>query len=1129
MFEAISTPSLFLFGAATESLFSGPVLLLLLIVAVVAGIFLARFITNSLRVSDYSGRAAVVAVSLLVAGLMIVSKWPPKFGVDLSGGINMIGSLNLSEIDGRNGKPPKAEDIIPVLMNRVNPSGTEEIMIRPLGSDKIEVTMPTVDLEQAKDTWNNLVKVGLLEFRILANPEKHSELIQTARELARQGERSAKIMSSADPEVVVGKWVSIARVFNEELGIIEKDAPFKFVPGGLGLVRNASTGELINVNRLPLSGKLDQQKFQLAKWAKEQGVRDIQVLVVEPEERMDVQGKDLTKVSWKMDDTGGNAVSFNLTSEGSKRMGRLTGRNMKQPMGIVLDGKLHSAPTINGRISGSGEITGDFSRLEIDDLIGQLKSGKLDVAMNKQPISTDFIESTLGNELKQKGFWAIGLSMVLVLVFMVVYYRFAGFVAAFALLMNLVLILALVMAIGVKFTLTGLAGLVLTVGMSVDANVLIFERIREELARGAALRMAIRNGFDKARTTIVDANVTTLITALVLYAIGTEQIKGFAVTLVLGILMSMFTAIYVSRLVFDIWERKRWLKELNMNRILDKGKYNFLSMTKLTGLVSIGLIIAGLIGTFTLGAKILDQDLRGGSTARMVFKEKQDLKDVRSKLDALKVVYKPTGEEVEFNVSSYGTQGDLAGQKFKVDSNLPAWEGENSKDSRGNEIEKFKELDEILAETFAGKLMMHSVSVKGTANRPPAEADSNDQSSVTPLRSRPKSGEAFWNAVLPTPAALTGGMLVYQDEVDAPEEFIGAAEGETIQEEAPGSSDPAEAEQTPDVDPPATDSPVTQSPLGNLNLGSLDPTETAEVAEDVERNKLIKVKRTLVVEPASTGKTVASFIFEAAKRIEANLDEEQIVMDSKDKLADEAAETTKSKDWTVQLEVRDEAEADRILDEWQSRFNETPYFETSSSVGGQIAGETGNQAILAIVASLIGIVAYVWIRFQNLAFGLAAVVALVHDVLIVLGAIAISHWVSGGLWFVGIEKFKISLEIIAALLTVIGYSLNDTIVVFDRIREVRGKRTEITADMIDTSISQTLSRTILTSVTTFIVVFILYWFGGEAIHGFAFALVIGVIVGTYSSIFVASPALLWLMNSVGLNPGEVEPEVAEAK
>ena len=350
------------------------------------------------------------------------------------------------------------------------------------------------------------------------------------------------------------------------------------------------------------------------------------------------------------------------------------------------------------------------------------------------------------------------------------------------------------------------------------------------------------------------------------------------------------------------------------------------------------------------------------------------------------------------------------------------------------------------------------------------------------------------------------------------------AEGEPAEGEA--GSDTAETEQTP-----AVESPAVTPPVQSMNLGSSGSpeTEAQQVAEDVDLNKLIKVSRKLVVEPPTTGKTVASFIFEAAKRVEANLDEEQIVMDTKDKLADESVDTTSSKDWTVQLEVRNEAEADLILNEWKTRFNSTPYFPASSSVGGQIAGETGNQAILAIVASLIGIIAYVWIRFQNLAFGLAAVVALVHDVLIVLGAIAISHWLSGGLFFLGIDKFKISLEIIAALLTVIGYSLNDTIVVFDRIREVRGKRTEITADMIDTSISQTLSRTILTSVTTFIVVFILYWFGGDAIHGFAFALVVGVIVGTYSSIFVASPALLWLMNSVGLNPGEVEPEVAEAK
>jgi SecD/SecF fusion protein len=227
--------------------------------------------------------------------------------------------------------------------------------------------------------------------------------------------------------------------------------------------------------------------------------------------------------------------------------------------------------------------------------------------------------------------------------------------------------------------------------------------------------------------------------------------------------------------------------------------------------------------------------------------------------------------------------------------------------------------------------------------------------------------------------------------------------------------------------------------------------------------------------------------------------------------------------WKVTLDVQREQDSQEIINNWATKFNSKPYFPTTSKVGGQIAKQTQLQALAAIVASLIGIIAYIWIRFQNIAFGLAAVIALIHDVLIVLGAIAISHWFAGALGFLKIDEFKISLEIVAALLTVIGYSLNDTIVVFDRIREVRGKRTEITADMINDSISQTLSRTILTSLTTFIVVFILYWFGGDAIHGFAFALVIGVIVGTYSSIFVASPSLLWLMNTVGLNPGVVDP------
>jgi len=215
--------------------------------------------------------------------------------------------------------------------------------------------------------------------------------------------------------------------------------------------------------------------------------------------------------------------------------------------------------------------------------------------------------------------------------------------------------------------------------------------------------------------------------------------------------------------------------------------------------------------------------------------------------------------------------------------------------------------------------------------------------------------------------------------------------------------------------------------------------------------------------------------------------------------------------WDVQLTSSPE-QTGQMLEQLTDQLANTPVWLSANKIGGKVAGDMRTKAVVAILVSLLGIVGYIWIRFQRITFGLAAVVALVHDVAITLGAVAISYWLAKPLGFLQVEEFKISLPIVAAFLTIIGYSLNDTIVVFDRIREVKGKNPKLTAEMINFSINQTLSRTLLTSITTFLVVFILYSFGGEGIHGFAFALLIGVIVGTYSSIFVASPALLMMSN-----------------
>jgi len=849
-------------------------------------------------------------------------------------------------------------------------------------------------------------------------------------------------------------------------------------------------------------------------------VRTPQILVIQPEEAQNVEGEHLANVSSAMDERGRGSVAFKTTAVGSSKMGNLTRKNIDRPMGVVLDGQLHSAPNIQSAIYANGRITGEFTPEEVAELIITLESGKLDVALNKSPISRDFIESNLGKQLLEQGFLAIGCSLVLVLIFMMFYYRFAGIVATAALLLNLVLILALVMAINQPFTLTGLAGLVLTVGMSVDANVLIFERIREELDRGAALRMAIRNGFDKATTTIIDANVTTLITAVVLYVIGTEQIKGFSVTLILGILMSMFTAIYVSRLIFDIFERKRWLTQLNMTRILERKQFDFLSKVSLTGIMSFALIIGGLSSVFLLGPKILDHDLRGGSTVRMVFNDAQDVEALRKELKDLNETH--NGEIVEFSVTGF-QQSDASKQNtvFRVDSNLPAYEGLPQ--------EKFDELSDILARVFAGRLKLNHVEV--------VDSPANSNPTSTPAKpvetEKPMKTGLNWEAggLTPLASAASSFMLTYQEPAKQETEKPAGEETEQDKSEKPAADPQSEATQSEATKPEATKPEATKP-----EAEATDTQEETTTEDDNQfkpktpaGNQITKpqpITRSLKVTPGISGKSLINMLVEASETAELELEEEQIIVDSDDVEQDESAVSTVSENWEVTMEVNRPEEADAIIDAWSQKLNQTPYFPTTSKVGGQIAGKTQVQALVAIFASLLGIIAYVWIRFQNVAFGLAAVIALIHDVLIVLGAIAISHWIAGALGFLGIVEFKISLEIIAALLTVIGYSLNDTIVVFDRIREVRGKRTEITADIVNASISQTLSRTILTSVTTFIVVFILYCFGGEAIHGFAFALVIGVLVGTYSSIFIASPALLWLMNTVGLNPGEVDPETA---
>ncbi len=754
--------------------------------------------------------------------------------------------------------------------------------------------------------------------------------------------------------------------------------------------------------------------------------------------------------------------------------------------------------------------------------------------LNPVPINENMIGPLLGQVTIDKGRYAIVLSLVFVIVFMGFYYRFSGIIACLALLSNLALILALMILLKAAFTLPGLAGLVLTVGMSVDANVLIFERIREEITRGAALRMAIRNGFARATTTIVDANLTTLITAVVLYGIGTDQVKGFAVTLILGILMSMYTAIFCSRVIFDIAERSRFITDLHMTKIIGATSIDFIGKRRIATIVSTILIIVGLVGVAARGKQIFDTDFRGGASATIVLKQPMPEEQVRTRLDALEQAYQSVlDEQLVGEQISAEERKELAAERVQwtLSEIADLSVGGLAKGAVWQIVASVTRVDDFktaLAECFQddGKslLQVHSVSftkLQAIQPQPDAETSPDAAASQPAPKNEPNDKPT---AETPTSQKQTKPAADGQTKPAADEQTKPAADEQT-KPAADGQTKPAADGQSRRVDLPPDTLVAWTGDAKSLVAQADGPPEQATTPQKADEASEPEQQagagdKPAPASPASAGVFRSSITLEFEDAVNADTLSDQI--------NEAAAQVGKSEpgfllstpgwdnqsgnrynQWQIKFALSQE-ESQPIVDRLKKNYANSPVFLSSSKVGSQVAGDTQSQALQALFASLLGIVAYIWFRFQRVSYGLAAVIALVHDVLLTLGAIALSKWLAPVFGILLLEEFKISLPMVAAFLTIVGYSLNDTIVVFDRIREVRGKTPELTGDMINTSINQTLSRTLLTSATTLLVVIVLYAFGGDGIHGFAFALVVGVVVGTYSSIFIASPALLWM-------------------
>ena len=746
------------------------------------------------------------------------------------------------------------------------------------------------------------------------------------------------------------------------------------------------------------------------------------------------------RLRWKLERVGRGTGRFNeavvefaFDTQGGKYFGELTGNNIDEPLAIILDNRVISAPNINSRIEGSGVIEGGqngFEPKELNYLITTLGAGSLPAELSEEPIREQTVGPQLGRDNLNRGLAACLFGLVVVAVFLISYYYLAGVVATVAVLLNMVLILgALAMLPGATITLPGVAGIVLTIGMAVDANVLIFERLREEQMRGLSLRMALRNAYDRAFSAIMDSNVTTGITALILYWLGSEEVRGFGLTLLIGIASSMFTALFVTKTIFgvmiDRWgvtklgslplTYPKWDQALRPN-VDWMGKawifYAFSAVFIVLGLTAFGVKLAQ--------GRMLDIEFTQGTSVQFDLKEPMDRDDVQKLVNA--VSERRPADLPSPNVVAVGSD---------------------------------RKTYELVTPSANAKAVRPAV-IEALGDKLQLQLPSTFASAGAPLD------------------AATGAKVVMP--VENPEQKLpglGNFTSDALRRHAGGV-----AVVLRDLDPPLS---------------------VAQVRERIEQQRLSGATGR---ESASAG-TLRLDVLQVPAA-EAGGKPAVLVLASSGEYTYDSNDRIKQDQWRNEV-------AGPLWRVINDSVNKPADLQSVKNFDAQVAGETKRDALAAMTLSVIVIMAYIWVRFGNLKYGTATVIALLHDTLFTLAAVGLAHYVAAtfiGDWLL-IEPFRINLTMVAAVLTVMGYSMNDTVVVFDRIRENRGKVGHLSRSIINDSINQTLSRTLLTGGTTIITIFVMYVFGGPGIHGFTFALLVGILAGTYSSIAIASPILLF--------------------
>ncbi len=927
------------------------------------------------------------------------------------------------------------------------------------------------EVQRIKDL---IAQQGSLDFRIVANEDQDGPAIRAAQEFfkdrtpdrGRDLERRASQglpppapvrPADADDWLSTYSWVELGRDERKSLGLsnANKDAGATSHWGAVAAAREKGEAALLTIEGVQsidrtktglttmLVYSRKTENLRLSPAEREEKQYDYFVLLRNPTSPdKAITGSYLVDASVN-DMSFEKAVNFTFNARGGQLFSELTEANLPRGespgarfsyLAIVLDNEVVSAPSLSTVIGAHGQIRMDNARPEELRRLAQiLRSGALPATLKPQPVSESTMGPTIGEDTKRKGTLSVLGAFVAVLAFMLVYYRFAGLVASVALLANLLLTVAFMVFVNATFTLPGLAGLVLTLGMAVDANVLIYERLREERERGASLTLALRNGYDRALPTILDTHLTSIFTAIVLYTFGNDQLKGFGVSLTAGLVISLFTSLYMTRLLFDLWQAKGWLRKLSMfqglTNFLHRNYIDFMRIRYYWFTATVVLTVIGLAVFLIRGPAGLNIDFVGGTAYGGQLAKPADVETLRGLLSpkrqetrlAVQDVKQASEDATLFSI----TYPDSPPQLVQFRNRVPG----DTEQARADLVRsRARELpDWSVEQTF----------VAGRDEAQPAEAGKSRFFTVRTTEKEPDLVQVMVNRLL-------------------------------VDENG-------------------------QSLLERITLDKYD----------VAKNRV-----TLhFSEPASPGylKLLMAQAFEAeGVRGGPTFDLQGEGVGREGHYQTMVLDLTGSN--------VDPAKLGAVLKHTQESLAARPLPERLENFDAQLAADTSRSALYAILASWAAILLYLWFRFGNWTFGAAAVLCLIHDLCFTLGCIAFCHYlVAGTPWLasaLGLEDFKIDLPAVAALLTLVGYSVNDTIVVFDRIREVRGKNPVLTPQMINDSVNQTLSRTLLASLTVFLVVLVLYIWGGEGVKLFAFVMVVGVVVGTYSSIYIASPLLL---------------------